>query len=124
MHEGIKDVIWIRGLLNELGIRFDFEVDIYNDSKALIDIIKGNENSEKTCHIRMDIAALREYYENRDSKGKSLGCWMKLIHVQSKLNIADILTKAMIDAEQFEDLRKKLCYGKSFHLFKQFIYGL
>jgi ribonuclease HI len=123
-HEGIKDVVWLRGLLKELGIQFDFEVDIYTDSKAVIDIIKGTENSERTRHIRMDVAALRQYYENLDSRGKSRGKWMNLIHVGSKKNTADILTKALYDAEEYEELRRRLCYGSSYSLFKQFINGL
>jgi hypothetical protein len=90
IHEGIKDVIWLKYLLLELGFEHEPIVDVYTDSESAISIIKSSANSDKTRHIAMDINALREFYDN-SNKLFGENKWMNLIYVDTTKNVADIL---------------------------------
>ena len=95
--ENCKEVVWLRGLLAELGyeqgVTWTFE-----DNQAAIKLSKNDVNHKKSKHIEVRYHYVRECVQN------------KLIHLeylQTKEMLADILTKPL-SANRFLYLRSKL----------------
>lgn len=98
----IKELIWLKRLLNEL-LPEQFEnVDFYMDNSSAEKFVKNAQNSKRSEHI--DVC----HHFIQDKKGV-----FNLEHIPSKEMIADILTKPLPRA-RFEYLRS-LMGMKSIH---------
>lgn len=112
--ELVKELKWLKGLLDELDIPYDPIFEIRTDSKICIDIIEGNSNTEGLKHLLKDLDYVKQEF-NRDERHSEDGqLWNKWLHfkfINSGDNIADILTKAINDKENYKKLVKQLLYG-------------
>ena len=99
--EAAKDVIWIRGLLEELNLLPDSASVIYEDNQACVAMISNSSVSSRNRHFAVKMFWLREQVQNRV---------ITFAFVPSKRNIADIFTKVLPD-QQFCALRDLLMDG-------------
>ena len=98
MAAAVKEVKWIVPLVEELGVKVVQPVRFYCDSKAAIHIAANPVFHERTKHLERDCHSVR------DAVKAGL---ISTIHVKSKDQIADLLTKAL-GRPQFEALSSKL----------------
>jgi Reverse transcriptase (RNA-dependent DNA polymerase) len=90
MVKGICELLWLRKLISELGFDHKYEMKLYCDNKAAIDISHNPIQHDRTKHIEVDRHFIKE---KLDSKIISLP------FVRSSEQLADILTKAVASSE-------------------------
>jgi hypothetical protein len=79
-------IIWLRGLLAELGFSQSESTPLHVDNTSAIQIAANLVYHEHTKHIEVDCHSIREAVDNRV---------ISLPHVSTDLQIADVFTKAM-----------------------------
>ena len=99
--EAAKDVLWLQGLLGELGVLLDSPAVIYEDNQACVAMINNSSVSSRNRHFAVKMCWLREQVSNKRIIFK---------FVASKNNLADTLTK-VLPQEQFCALRNKMMKG-------------
>ncbi|XP_071738734.1 uncharacterized mitochondrial protein AtMg00810-like [Rutidosis leptorrhynchoides] len=80
------ELIWVRNLLGEIGFAQSEPVDLWCDNKAAIHIASNPVFHERTKHIEVDCHFTREKLEEGI---------IRLSHVKSNEQLADIFTKAL-----------------------------
>lgn len=86
MSAACSEIIWLRGLLAELGFPQTEPTSLYADNTSAIQIVANPVFHERTKHIEVDCHSIRDAYDDR---------LISLPHVSTQLQIADILTKAV-----------------------------
>jgi hypothetical protein len=94
----LKQLIWIRRLLHDIGINTAKPSRLFTDNIAAMSIAHDTGYHARTKHIRTQYHFTRQVLQN----GEAI-----LIHVPTKVNPADILMK-VIDKTQHHWLMKKL----------------
>ena len=85
--EASKEVLFWRALLEELDIPQHNPTIIYEDNSACISYSKNNTCHQRTKHIDLRAYDLRDHVRNNT---------IKLVHVDTKQQLADIMTKAQL----------------------------
>ena len=98
MAHGICEGMWLRRLLKELRIVVEEPMKVLCDNQSAISIAKNPVHHDRTKHVGIDRHFIKEKIE---------GGIIKLFHLPTSLQIADILTKAL-PRKNFEDLNSKL----------------
>ena len=83
---GVQEVIYIKGILEELGIKVKIPIPLYVDNQAAIALSKNPEQQAKTKHFAIRLAFLRESCQNNI---------VSLRYLRSEDMTADILTKSL-----------------------------
>ena len=96
--EAAKDVIWLRGVLNELGLLPSSPSVIYEDNQACVSMITNGSVTARNRHFCVKMAWLRQQVELKT---------LVFEFVPSKRNLADIFTK-ILALDQFVYLRDLL----------------
>ena len=96
--KGITEVLWLRKLLTELGFPPKRSCELYCDNQAAINISENPVQHDRTKHVEVDRHFIKEKLEAQV---------IKLPHVKSKDQLADILTKA-VGTQFFEEVLCKL----------------
>lgn len=91
----VKDSIWIRKLLSELGHSCGSSTPIYIDNQSTIKLVRNPEFHSRTKHIDVKFHFIREKYDNHE---------INVLYVCTRNQIADLFTKAL-PKEKFENLR-------------------
>jgi hypothetical protein len=86
MSAACSEIVWLRGLLAELGFSQSDSTSLHADNTSAIQIATNPVYHERTKHIEVDCHSIREAMDNRV---------ISLPHVSTNLQIADIFTKAM-----------------------------
>lgn len=86
MSAACSEIVWLRGLLAELGFTQSNPTPLYADNTSAIQIAANPIYHERTKHIEVDCHSIREAFDTRT---------ISLPHVSTKLQVADIFTKAM-----------------------------
>ena len=97
-NECVKDVLWLRGLLRELGFTLNSPSIVHEDNQATIAMINNHLVSARNRHFCIRMAWLRE---------QAAAGVVKFAFVKSQDNTADIFTK-ILPAPQFRLLRDML----------------
>jgi Reverse transcriptase (RNA-dependent DNA polymerase)/GAG-pre-integrase domain/Integrase core domain/gag-polypeptide of LTR copia-type len=84
--KGICELLWLKKLMCEIGFEQGEEMDLYCDNKAAIDMCRNPIQHDRTKHIGINRHHIRDHIE----KGN-----IRLLHVSTKEQFADILTKAV-----------------------------
>ncbi|KAL9237818.1 hypothetical protein vseg_012322 [Gypsophila vaccaria] len=92
------EILWLKGLLEGIGIRIQYPVQLHYDNESAMHIANNPVYHERTKHIEIDCHFIRTHIRN----GVVLPCY---VHTQAQL--ADILTKAL-GRPQFTALLAKL----------------
>lgn len=108
MSTACSEIIWLRGLLAELGFPQHTATPLFADNTSAIQIATNPVFHERTKHIEMDCHSIREALENHV---------ISLPHVTSQLQLADILTKA-VPRPRHQFLVSKLMLLDSPHQFE------
>ena len=83
--EAMKEVIWLQGLLDDLGIEQDL-LKINRDSMSAIYLAKNQVYYARTKHIDVRFHFVREILDDGD---------IKLLKIHTTENPADMLTKVV-----------------------------
>jgi hypothetical protein len=87
MFAACSEILWLHGLLAELGFSQSDTTPLQADNTSAIQIAANPVYHERTKHIEVDCHSIREAMDNRV---------ISLPHVSTDLQIADVFTKAMI----------------------------
>ena len=90
----IQEICWLRGVLSELGFETDEPVKVFMDSKSAIDLANNPVHHKRSKHIAI------KYHWIRQMVARAV---VKLVHVPSERQLADMLTKALAEII-FDDL--------------------
>ena len=90
--EATREIVWMRGLLEELGEKQTAPTKLRSDSQAMIDITKDFANNPRTGCFNRDVQWLRQSQENKV---------ITMLKVPGTANDSDLLTKLLpADATQ------------------------
>jgi hypothetical protein len=84
--EVMKELLWLRALLNEIGVPLATPSIIYVDNQAAIQISKNDTHHDRTKHIDIRHHFIRDCIRNND---------VDLQWIETKQQRADIFTKAL-----------------------------
>ncbi|CAI0404700.1 unnamed protein product, partial [Linum tenue] len=98
MASTVSEVLWLRFLLEELGVRQQGSMPLYCDNQAALHIAANPVFHERTKHVEMDCYFVREQVASKEIEPKKIG---------TAAQQADIFTKALGN-EQFHTLLSKL----------------
>ncbi|CAL1392356.1 unnamed protein product [Linum trigynum] len=98
MATAVSELIWLRGLLVELGVPQTQSTPLHCDNQAALHIAANPVFHERTKHVEMDCHFVRE----RVQSGEILP-----IKINTRDQLADLFTKAL-GAERFRYLLRKL----------------
>lgn len=83
--EAVKEAMWFRGIIDELGITQD-SITIYCDSQSAIHLSKHQVYHERSKHIDVRLHFIRDVIESKE---------VKVEKIASEENPADALTKSL-----------------------------
>jgi hypothetical protein len=86
MTKGLCEILWIKGLLKELGYPMETGIKMYYDNKAAITIANNPVQHDRTKHVEADRHFIKEKLEEKI---------VIFPFVKSKDQLTDILTKAV-----------------------------
>ena len=86
MSAACSEILWLRGLLSDIGFPAEGATPLYADNTSAIRITENLIFHERTKHIEVDCHFIRDELK-RDV--------ISLPHVSTELQIADILTKGL-----------------------------
>nr|GEY32465.1 ribonuclease H-like domain-containing protein [Tanacetum cinerariifolium] len=111
------EIMWIVKIMSDLNIKNLLPAELCCDNKAAMKIAANPVMHEKTKHFDLDVHFIRE---------KVCSGLIKTVKVESKDNVADILTKALGSfhhgflTKKFDfDLPDVFCFFKPFSLFRR-----
>ncbi len=84
----IHKICWLRGVLSELEFNSDEPMKVCMDSKSAINLAINPVHHKRSKHIAI------KYHWIRHMVGYNL---VKLVHVASEMQLADMLTKALAE---------------------------
>ena len=96
--EAVKEVLWLQGLLGELGVKFTTPTKVYCDNRATVHISKHGIKNERTKHIDIKHNFIVDTIASKVIES----VWVSTTDQQ-----ADIFTKALSE-QTFSKLRAKL----------------
>lgn len=86
MSQACLEILWLQGLLIELGFR-QTTPTLYRDNTSAIHLTTNPIFHERTKHIEVDCHFIRDAFEDRA---------ISFPHVTNTLEVADISTKTLI----------------------------
>ena len=89
MSAACSELVWLRGLLSDLGVPLQNPTPLHVDNLSAIQIASNPVFHERTKHIEVDCHFIREKFQSG---------LISLPHVASHDQIADILTKSLTSA--------------------------
>lgn len=98
MAKGLCELLWLRGLLTEVGFPPDSTMNLFCDNKAAIDISHNPIQHDRTKHVEIDRHFIKQNLEEKI---------IQFPFVKSEDQLADILTKA-VSSRNFNDSLDKL----------------
>lgn len=95
---GLCEGLWVRRVLNDLGVHITLPIQLYCDNISAIHMIENPIQHDKSKHIEIDRHFIREKIEAKV---------IQILHVSSQQQVADIFTKA-VSIKIFYNLLSKL----------------
>jgi hypothetical protein len=102
MDETVREVVWMRELLREVGFEQIGPTLVYSDSTAGIDQLSAYKNSSKARHYCRDLNYLRQMIHDGV---------VKFAHIPGDENRSDVLTKNL-GYEKFSRFARQLMRGE------------
>jgi hypothetical protein len=82
----VKEALWWRSFLTELGLNVSGETVVLSDSKGAIDLAKNPEFHPRSKHIDIRHHFIREQIANKS---------VKMEYISTEIMAADVLTKPL-----------------------------
>ena len=82
----VKEALWWRSFLSELGMALSGETILLSDSNGAIDLAKNPEFHPRSKHIDIRHHFIREHIANKA---------VKMIHINTEIMAANVLTKPL-----------------------------
>lgn len=95
--KGLCELLWLRGLMSEIGYHPSVEMNLYCDNRAAIQIAQNPVQHDRTKHVEIDRHFIKEKLEAKI---------VKLPFVKSEDQLADILIKVVSSRIFHESLSK------------------
>jgi len=99
MAHGLCEMLWIKGVLQDLGIQCSRPVSLFCDNKAAIQIAQNPVQHDHTKHVEIDRHFIKEKLDQKI---------IQFPFVKSESQLVDILTKA-VSGRIFHGVIDKLC---------------
>lgn len=90
-----SEVIWLEGLLQDLQVKVPTPIHLYCDNTAAKYIAEHQIFQERTKHLKIDCHFIRDHVTSG---------FLKIFHIRTFLQLADLLTKPLTAAHH-----KELC---------------
>ncbi|XP_074270623.1 uncharacterized protein LOC141594507 [Silene latifolia] len=101
MGSATSELIWVKSFLASLGVFHTKPMELCCENQAAIHIAKNPVFHDRTKHIEIDCHFVRQHLVENT---------IKMVHVRSKEQVADLFTKAL-GGEAFDYLQGKLGLG-------------
>lgn len=98
MAYGVCELLWVKNVLQDLGIDYEKPMSLHCDNKAAIEIAHNPVQHDRTKHVEVDRHFIKENLDRRV---------IQFSFVRSKDQLADVLTKA-VSRRAFHDAINKL----------------
>ena len=98
----VKELIWVRQMITSFGFEVENNIPVFEDNEACIHLATNPAAPKRTRHVDIRYHFIRDYCTNKT---------IDVQYVCTKLQVADILTKAL-PRPQFEHLRSELQVSK------------
>ena len=95
---GMCELLWLKIILDDLGIKRKKPMDLYCDNKSAISIAHNPVQHDRTKHVEIDRHFIKE---------KLVDGTLNLPYIRSEDQIADMLTKSL-PTQRFQELTSKL----------------
>ncbi|XP_042962368.1 uncharacterized protein LOC122296630 [Carya illinoinensis] len=89
MSAAYSEIMWLRGILSELGFAQTHAMPFHGDNTSVIQIAANPVFHEQTKHVKVNCHYIRDAYESKD---------IILPHVSSEHQVVDIFTKLQKDS--------------------------
>ena len=96
--QGLCELLWLKIVLDDMRIKWDYPMKLYCDNKTAINIAHNPIQHDRTKHIEVERHFIKEKLE------EGVVC---ISYVPSKHHLADILTKGL-NSSMFHDLVFKM----------------
>ena len=89
VHEAIREIVWLRNILDELGFKQSLPTTIFEDNKSLITVANNSHQvvSDRTRHFSIS----SQYVKSLVKSGI-----VSFQYISTELQVADILTKPLV----------------------------
>ncbi|XP_061343024.1 uncharacterized protein LOC133289168 [Gastrolobium bilobum] len=98
MAHGVCELLWIKSILQDLGICYNQPMELHCDSKTAIEIVHNPVQHDSTKHVEVDRHFIKEKLDQKI---------IQFPYIKSEDQLADILTKA-VSGKVFEEAINKL----------------
>ncbi|XP_061348292.1 uncharacterized protein LOC133293706 [Gastrolobium bilobum] len=98
MAHGVCELLWIKSILQDLGICYNQPMELHCDNKAAIEIAHNPIQHDRTKHVEVDRHFIKEKLDQKI---------IQFPYIKSEDQLADILTKA-VSGKVFEEAINKL----------------
>jgi hypothetical protein len=103
LSEAVKETIWLRRFLEELGFKQEEATTLFEDNQGTIAFAKDPIDQKRTKHIEVRYHFVREKVETKE---------VKLEYRNTKLMLADIMTKGL-SKQLYTYMRNKMKVGRA-----------
>jgi KUP system potassium uptake protein len=86
LSEAIKEVLWVRQVLNEIGLSLNRPTTVYQDNRSTIAIALNPIQHQRVKHMDVRVHFLRDHLDKKDAE---------LVWCPTDDMVADIFTKAL-----------------------------
>ena len=97
MVHGVCELLWIKRIMQDLGFEVKESMNLHCDNQAAVKIANNPVLHDRTKHVEVDRHFIRDHLEKKT---------IKLPHVASKDQLADMLTKAVCTDAFYSSLDK------------------
>lgn len=98
MQYTVREIMWLKALLLNLGVNHLAPVDLFCDSQAAIHLAANPAFHERTKHVENDCHFVCDAVKNGT---------IVIRHVSTKTQLADIMTKAL-GKDEFDGFKLKM----------------
>ncbi|RVW90451.1 Copia protein [Vitis vinifera] len=95
---GMCELLWLKQLLGEIGVKEEMPMKMYCDNKAAINISHNPVHHDQTKHVEVDKHFIKEKVEDGT---------ICMVYVPTNKQVADVLTKTL-SRRSFKQLINKL----------------